>query len=212
MRSDVSQMRIAVVGASGGTGRHVVSRALARGHEVVAVVRRPGSLERGPGLREALWPDVGDADALTEALSGADVVIYVLGGADKGATTVCTDGTRTLLPAMRAAGVERLVAVSAHGSRETHDRSLYSRAVWAGVGEKMKDKETMELLIDASDRSWTIVRPPTLTNAAATGSYRTGDDLPIRLWHSIGRADLADFLVREAEDPAFVTRYPRIRS
>jgi putative NADH-flavin reductase len=93
---------------------------------------------------------------------------------------------------------------------ETHDRSLYSMAVWSGVGEKMKDKETMEALIVASPLSWTIVRPPMLKDTPATGKYQVGDDLPIKLWHSVGRADLAGFLVGEAEDARFAHRYPRI--
>jgi putative NADH-flavin reductase len=157
-----------------------------------------------------VWTDLSDGDTLTAALQDVDVVISALGGAKKGPTTVCTDVIRTLVPAMTRAGCGRLIAVSAHGVLETHDRSLYSRAVWSGVGEKMKDKETMEPPIVASDLDWTIVRPPMLSNTAATGKYRTGVDLPIRLWHSIGRADLADFLVREAQDAAYSRRYPRI--
>ena len=74
----------------------------------------------------------------------------------------------------------------------------------------MLDKETMEPHIVDSSLDWTIVRPPMLRDSPATGTYRVGDDLPIRLWHSIGRADLAGFLVREAESPRFVRRYPRI--
>ena len=210
MRQLASQKTIAVLGASGATGRHVVARALERAHEVVALVRRSGSLEPRAGLREAVWADVADGATLHEALRGVDGVISALGGPDKGPTTVCTDAVRTLVPAMDAAGVGRLIVVSAHGVLETHDRSLYSRAVWSGVGEKMKDKESMEPLIVASNLDWTIVRPPMLKDTPATGTYQTGDQLPIRLWHSIGRADLADFLVREAEDASFVRRYPRI--
>jgi putative NADH-flavin reductase len=180
------------------------------GHDVVALVRRSGSFEPRERLREVVWADIADAATLTSAVRGADVVISALGGAGKGPTTVCTDATRTLLAAMASAGRGRLIVVSAHGVLETHDRSLYSRAVWSGVGEKMKDKETMEPLIVASDLDWTIVRPPMLKDTSATGKYRTGDRLPIRLWHSIGRADLAHFLVREAEKADFVRRYPRI--
>ena len=202
MRHSVSQ-RLGVLGATGATGRLVVSAALDAGHEVVALVRRAGSLPARPGLREVVWSDLADQDTLAAALSGVEVVISALGGAQKGRTTVCTDAIRTTIPAMRAAGVPRLIAVSAYGVLETHDRSLYARAVWSAVGEKMKDKETMERLIVASSLNWTIVRPPALKDVPATGTYGVGDDLPIRLWHSVGRADLADFLVREAERPMF---------
>jgi putative NADH-flavin reductase len=210
MRQNVSQMRIVVAGASGATGRYVVSRALRGGHDVVALVRKAGTFDPQEGLREVRWIGVGDAAAVRTAVAGADVVISALGGAEKGATTVCTDAVRTLIPAMHVARVGRLIAVSAHGVLETHDRSLYSMAVWSGVTEKMKDKESMEELIVASDLDWTVVRPPMLNDRPATGKYRAGEQLPIRLWHSIGRADLADFLVREAEEASFVHRYPRV--
>jgi putative NADH-flavin reductase len=211
MRQSVLQKTIAVLGATGATGRHVVDRARRSGHDVVAVVRRPGALPPATGVQEVVWRDLADVDTLTAAVRGVDAVISALGGADAGPTTVCTDAMRSLIPAMATAGTDRLIAVSAHGVLETHDASLYSRAVWRGVGEKMRDKEGMEALIVASDLRWTIVRPPMLKNSRETGTYTTGDRLPIRLWHSIGRADLADLLVREAEDAVFVRRYPRVR-
>lgn len=211
MRQDVSKvLRIAVLGATGGTGRHVVTTAVERGHEVTALTRRAGSFESRPRLAEEVWADLADVDTLTSALTGADVVISALGGANKGPTTVCTDGIRTTVAAMDAAHVSRLIVVSAHGVLETHDRSLYSLAAWAGVGEKLKDKESMEPVVTGSGLEWTIVRPPGLTNAAASGAYRVGTALPIRLWSSIGRADLAAFLVHEAETAQFVRARPRI--
>lgn len=203
-------MRVAVLGATGATGRQVVSAALERGHHVVALVRRAGTLAPAGNLDEVIWPDVTDATALARALPGADVVISALGGADRGPTTVCTDGIRSAVAAMKAADVDRLIAVSAHGVLETHDKSLYSVAVWANVAERMRDKETMEPLITASGLRWTIVRPPKLADHDAIGRYRTGIDLPIRLWSSIGRADLAAFLLDEAEAPRYTRAVPRI--
>jgi putative NADH-flavin reductase len=202
-------LKVAVVGASGATGRHVVAAALERGHTVTACVRRNVFAKR-ERLTEAIWPDVDDTPALTDALIDADVVISTLGSAASGPTTVCTDGIRTTLTAMRATGATRLIAVSAHGVLETHDRSLYSLAVWAAVADRMRDKETMERLIVSSDLDWTIVRPPKLSNRPATANTRIGTDLPIRVWSSIGRADLAAFLIDEAETSCYVRAYPRI--
>ncbi|MBT2503574.1 NAD(P)-dependent oxidoreductase [Curtobacterium sp. ISL-83] len=210
MRQIVSKSTVAVLGASGATGRLVVANALEAGHDVVAVVRRAGSFTPTAGLQERIWSDVHDGDALAPALAGADIVISALGGAGSGPTTVCTDAIRTAVPAMVADGIARLIVVSAHGVLESHDGSLYCRAVWSGVGEKMQDKETMEPLIVDSGLDWTIVRPPALRDTPATGKYVVGEEIPIRLWHSIGRADLAAFLVQEAEQAQFVHRYPRI--
>jgi putative NADH-flavin reductase len=201
---------VVVLGATGATGRHVVSRALERGHRVIALVRRPGTFAPEDRLSEVSWPDVTDTSALTHALPGAGVVISALGGAGKGPTTVCTDGIRSTVTAMQTARVARLIALSAHGVLETHDKSLYSRAVWANVAGRMRDKETMEQLITGSGLNWTIVRPPKLSDHDAIGTYTAGTDLPIRLWSSIGRADLAAFLIDEAEKPRYTRAHPRI--
>jgi putative NADH-flavin reductase len=210
MRQIASKTKVVVLGATGATGRHVVGTALGRGHEVIALVRRGGSFSRAEHLTEVVWSDFADQATLASALTGADAVISTLGGAAKGPTTVCTDGIRSLVPAMREAGATRLVAVSAHGVAETHDRSLYALAVWAGVADRMRDKETMEPLITDSDLDWTIVRPPALNDTPAIGRYRVAVDLPIRLWSAVGRADLAGFLVGETEQPRFRRAFPRI--
>jgi putative NADH-flavin reductase len=157
-----------------------------------------------------VWPDVSDRETLTAALRGVDVVISTLAGAEKGPTTVCTDAMRSTIPAMNDAGVSRLIVVSAHGVLESHDRSLFSMAVWSAVPDRMRDKETMEHLIVDSPLDWTIVRPPMLKDTVATGRVQVGENLPIKLWHSIGREDLAGFLVDEADERRFVRGYPRI--
>ncbi|WP_328615576.1 NAD(P)H-binding protein [Amycolatopsis sp. NBC_00355] len=203
-------MTVAVLGATGATGRHVVSTALERGHHVIAPVRRAGTFAPREGLDEVIWPEVTDVPALTRVLPGTSVVISALGGAGNGPTTVCTEGIRSAVTAMKAAGVARLIAVSAHGVLETHDKSLYSVAVWANVADRMRDKETMEPLITTSGLDWTIVRPPKLSDHDGIGKYRAGTDLRIRLWSAIGRADLAAFLVDEAETPQYTHAYPRI--
>ncbi|PWC08328.1 NAD(P)-dependent oxidoreductase [Mycetocola zhujimingii] len=211
MKHSVSQkLRVAVLGATGATGRHVVAAGLRSGHDVVALTRRPRSFEPSRGLTEFAWPDVTDPGPLADAFMGVDAVISTIGGPARGPATVCTDAIDAAVPAMVKAGVSRLIVVSAHGVLESHDRSLFSILAWAGVGEKLKDKETMEPLITSSGLEWTIVRPPTLKNAPPAGNYKVGEDLPIRLWHAIGRADLAAFLIHEAEVARFVRQYPRI--
>lgn len=211
MRQNDSQpLRIVVLGATGGTGRAVVDVALRRGHAVTAVVRRAGALPPAPGLTVVVLPDLTDHDHLARTIAGHNAVISALGTNARGPVTVCTDGIRSTLRAMDETGVRRLVAVSAHGAAESRDCSLYSLALWASVGHKMRDKEAMEERIRASGTDWTIVRPPALKNTAPTGRYRTGTDLRIRLTSTVSRADLADFLVREAVTPAYVHQAPRI--
>jgi putative NADH-flavin reductase len=204
---DSKVSRLLVLGATGGTGRAVVDVALRAGHAVTAVVRRGDAIPPAPGLTVAVLPVLTD---LAHVVAGHDAVISALGTNDRGPCTVCSDGIRATLLAMEETGVRRLVAVSAHGAAESRDRSLYSVLLWASVRHKMRDKEVMEALIRQSDVDWTIVRPAALKDTPATGGYRTGNDLRITVTSSVSRADLADFLVREAVRPAFVHQTPRI--
>ena len=119
-------MSIVVFGATGGTGRHVVGQALAAGHRVRAVVRREGVLDPGAGLTEIVVPDLADGEAVTRAIAGQNAVVSALGTNAKGPVSVCTNGIASILAGMARTGVRRLVAVSAHGAAETHDRSPYS--------------------------------------------------------------------------------------
>ncbi|MFI7544012.1 NAD(P)-dependent oxidoreductase [Actinoplanes sp. NPDC049599] len=203
-------MRIVVFGASGGTGREVVAQGVAAGHRVTAVVRRPGAVPERAGLRVEVVPELGDPAAVDRVVAGQDAVISALGTNARGPARVCTDGIRAILGAMTRAGTRRLVVVSAHGAAETHDGSLYARALWLTLADKMRDKETMEALITAAAVDWTIVRPPALKDRPRTGRYRVGTDLPIRLTSAIGRADLAEFVLGEATAPRYVHRFPRI--
>ncbi|UJP10338.1 NAD(P)H-binding protein [Microbacterium sp. KUDC0406] len=64
-------MRVAIIGASGRSGRRAVAHALEAGHEVVSVVRTPSS---APASTEVAQADARDVDALAAAMTGADAV------------------------------------------------------------------------------------------------------------------------------------------
>jgi putative NADH-flavin reductase len=204
-------MRIVVFGATGGTGRHVVEAALARGHEVTAVVRR---LDRALAVSNHLHTIVAPEPhpkILHEALCDQDAVVSALGTNQKGPVTVCTDWIAAILEVMSAEGVRRLIAVSAFGANETRScTSLFSLILWAALADKMRDKETMEGVISAADCDWTIVRPAALTDAKGKGRYRAGSDLPISLFSRITREDLAAFIVDIAEKSGFVRQCPTV--
>ncbi len=113
-------MRIFVSGATGFVGRYGVAAALARGHQVRAVIRPSssgsglGTLLDQPGV-ELARVDLRARAGLAEALDGVDSVLH-LAAAKSGdfytqfAGTV--GATENLLAAMAEAGVTQLVGVS----------------------------------------------------------------------------------------------------
>lgn len=201
-------MKIVVLGASGGTGTQVVEQAVAAGHDVTAVVRRPAAVDL-PGAR-VLAGDVLDPATLDGAFEKADAVISALGShSGRAPTEVYSRGTRNVRAAMAAAGVRRLVAVSAIPVSLPAEKTFADRIVHAVLfrffGGGYDDLRRMEAdLRSADDVDWTVFRPPRLLDGPPTGTYRVAVEAPLPRATAIRRADLAAALLAAVDDPALV--------
>ena len=113
-------MRLLVTGGTGFLGRHVVDAALEAGHELTATVRDPEA--RLPAPVRTVVADLHDGPALERALDGAEAVLHLAGQVSRDREDapilhrVHVEGTRTLLSAMRRAGVQRMVLASTSGT------------------------------------------------------------------------------------------------
>ncbi|SHN44547.1 NAD(P)-dependent oxidoreductase [Cryptosporangium aurantiacum] len=193
-------MKITVIGATGGIGTQVVSQALKDGDEVTALVRDPARLSAPAHPRlDVVRTDVLDAGQLAPLVAGRDAVISTLGTRERGPTTICTDGARSLVAAATEVGLRRVLVVSAAGAFiEKSDDLVTRRAVKPLLGVVLRntfaDTRAMESIIRESGLDWTIVRPPRLTDGPHTGQYRTGYD-GVRRGYTVARADVADCLL-----------------
>jgi putative NADH-flavin reductase len=195
-------MRIVVLGATGRTGRLIVEQALARGHEVAALVRSPDKLA-GMNHLELLRGDPRDADALTDAMSGQDAVASALGPRSANDDKLLPDCTNSIVAAMRRAGVRRVVALSSALLFPDLRGPLAAFLRWLIRGALRGAREG-ERILRANDLSWTAVRPVRLTNAPPTNAYRfASGQLPPNP-KPIARADVAHFVLQQVEqtDPA----------
>lgn len=201
-------MKLAIFGASGATGRHLVKQALDAGHDVRVLLRRADGLPLDHPRLSRIVGGFDDAVAVQAVVRNADAVVSVLGSRKGAPATICTDGVRSILPAMQAAGVRRLIALSAYGALETSTASWFIRFVRSVIADKMRDKDSMELLVRDSDTDWTLVRPPALTNGQAQGRYRAGAALRPGLTGHLSRADLAAFILATAQGGSYIRAAP----
>ena len=72
-------MRVVIFGPTGGTGRRLVERAIAEGHEVTAFVRNPSKLTARHSRLRVVVGDAFDPEKVLEAVAGNEAVICVLG-------------------------------------------------------------------------------------------------------------------------------------
>ena len=115
-----SPLRVAVLGATGATGRQLVAQALDRGHAVVALARDPGRVDTsGTGRLRAVAVDVHDPGSVLRALAGVDVVVSGLGVVSGGRPGTLAAGAEALRAARLADPDLRVVWLGAFGVGRT---------------------------------------------------------------------------------------------
>ena len=150
-------MKIAVTGATGFVGSHLVPHLVDQGHHVVAVSRRGRRLADWGGAVDARAADVELGTGLAAAIVGAEAVVHLVaipretGGRRFEAVNVT--GTRQVVEAARAAGVSRFVHMSVLGVTDD-PRLRYLASKWRG-----------EQIVRESDLDWVILRPSLLFGA-----------------------------------------------
>ncbi|MFG2607353.1 NAD(P)-dependent oxidoreductase [Streptomyces sp. NPDC048514] len=189
-------MKLTVFGATGGIGGELVRQALTAGHEVTAVVRDPAGLGLTGDRLEVVRSDLADPQELRAAVRGRDAVLSGLGARGRKNAGVTVRLTRTVLGAMEAEGVRRLLVVSAApvGPAPADDGALdrgMRRVVSAVLKDIYTDLREMEAELARSGTDWTSVRPPRLQDKPLTGRYRTVVGGFPRAGRFIGRADVA---------------------
>src|SRR4051812_3519845 len=210
-------MNLTVFGATGGVGRHVVTQALDRGDHVTAYVRNAAKLDiRHPELT-VIAGELTDRDAVRRAVTGADAVISALGPSlDRKATGMpLVDGTRTIVEAMQAEGVERYIGMATPSLRDPRDtRSLLGFIVpFMGrtfLSRAYRELLAMSRLVTDSPLDWTIARFTRPTDGARAGTVRAGYLGRDRIRASITRADIATFLLDQTTAPRFPRAAPAI--
>lgn len=193
-------MRLAVVGAAGRTGAHVVRQALNRGHQVTAVARRPEAVATQHRQLRTVRADAFDTDSLRAAVDGADAVVSTLGnGSSRAPTRLYSGGVTNVLDAMATCGIRLIVVVSAVPVGGSTGHPALERLVLVPVlrrvfGPTYEDMGRMEELLGAGDLGWSALRPPRLVERPATGHYRLADR-PLPRARSMAYADLATALL-----------------
>jgi putative NADH-flavin reductase len=195
-------MKVLVLGAGGKTGHLVAERALAAGHEVVALVHGYASDDTDDMHQLPVGVDVVHGDAqnpsrLKQAMEGCEAVVDTIGGKTPFKHTDLEAGTaKVVLEAMAELGVKRLIVISALGVGESVEQAgfFYEHLLMPTfLRGTMKDKAEMEAEVTRSGVEWVIVRPPILTDGEATGSVQVVAG--VEHANRITRADLATFIV-----------------
>lgn len=206
--------KLLVLGATGPTGRQIVAEAQRRGHEVTALVRSPEKASGFTGIR-LVKGDAWDERIIREVVKQHDAVISALGtpASPVREVTLLSTATRSLVSAMEAENVFRLIAITGIGAGDSagHGGFLFDRLIFPLLLRKVyADKNRQEAVIRESGLDWVIVRPSVLNNKPARGAVLALDDLSGFDGGTISRADVASFVLDQVGDDRFLRKSPLI--
>jgi putative NADH-flavin reductase len=226
-------MRLAILGGTGRIGGHLLTQVLDAGHEVHVLARSPQALAPlqealarapqsqpvpadapAPAARlRVLAGDALDAGAVAELVGGSDAVLSALGPRGARSPALLAGAAAGITAGMAAAGVRRLICVSAAGAFITGapDIGALTKAILPRIFAKpFADVRQMEAVIRASDLDWTLVRATRLVNGPLTGRYRVRPDYPPPGGGKISRADVAHFMAEVLSDGGWLHSAPAL--
>lgn len=206
-------MKLAIFGATGGTGRHLVEMGLAAGHEITVLARTPAKMEFQNPKLTVIEGDVLNLDQVMQTVKGADAVLSALGTSQNNPDGIISNGVKNIIQAMQANGVKRVIAISSLGVGDSKNQvPLAFKVIMKTVPalkKAMEDLEKMETHLQQSGLEWVIVRPSGLTNDPPIGNYKFGTDPKMKAGR-ISRADVADFMLKQLADNTFLRKAPAI--
>jgi len=191
-------MKIVLFGATGNIGNVILDEALARGHEVTAVVRDPAKLATKNPKLEVVKGDVADATSFAPALAGADAAIASLN--DHATPANVPKQATALLDALAAAGVKRFAWVGGAGSLETApgvrviDDPNFPEAWKTSANSQI---EALKAFRGSDARvDWTYISPAAeIAPGERKGSFRVGGDQLLVDADGHSRISTADFAI-----------------
>ena len=205
-------MRLAILGATGGIGGHLLTWALDNGHFVHALARKPEALAPAPGLT-VFRGDAVDADAVTDVIAETDAVLSALGSRGAKTPGLLATAASNTVAAMEKTGARRLIAVSAAGAYVQADPNM-SRLIKLILprvfATTYADVRRMEETVRESGLDWTLVRPSRLVNRPLTGQYRVAPDFTPPGGGKIARADVAHFIAATLTDGGWLRAAPAL--
>ncbi len=210
-------MKVALIGATGYVGSHILEELVNRNIKVTAIAREVNQIKNKPNVL-AVQMDVIKDTSLGSALKGNDVVIsaFNAGWSNPEIYDDYLAGYRHILDEIKEAGIKRVIVIGGAGSllNEKEERLVddpnFPKEIKPGA---LAAADFYEVIQREDELDWTFISPAIEMNQSKsgkrTGKYRTGTDHPVfdHDGHSnISVEDLAVAVADEVENNNFIQK------
>lgn len=208
-------MKIAVIGASGFVGKHLVSELVNRKHSIKAFARNSENILAHENV-EKIALDVNDVEKLATNLKDVDVVVsaYNAGWTNPNLYDDFLKGSKSIQEATKKAGVKRLIMIGGAGSLQATpeiqivDTPEFPAEIKPGA---LAARDYLNILKEETELDWTFFSPaPEMhpgTSGVRKGTYRLGTDYPVADEHGrsvLSVEDVAVVIADEVEQPKHI--------
>jgi len=205
-------VKVAIIGASGQIGAFIRDEALARGHQVTAIVRNPEKITVQNPLLTVVRADV-LKDKVDELVKGHDAVIsaYNPGWSNPDIHNEQIRGYKAIINGVKRSGIKRLLVVGGAGTLEVApgvlvlDTTNFPEHVKGGA---LATRETLCMLKEEKELEWTFLSPPSsIAPGERTGHYRVGKDQLLKNEEGESKISTQDYAVAmldELEHPQHI--------
>ena len=205
-------MKLTIFGSTGGTGLHLVRKALERGHEVTAFTRTPTKLDLRHSKLSVIEGDVREPEAVSSAIREADAVISAIGPTPGSPVDLMTKAAQNIVSGMKAHNVRRLVWSAGAGVKAPQDEpTLMHKAISFLL--KLISKDVLENslrgveIVRSSGLDWTVARAPMLTDEGRKQGYQASF-VGQGMGRTLSRENFAEFMLELVENAEWLQQMP----
>lgn len=215
--------RLVLIGATANSAGELIDQAVAAGHEVIGVTRKPETLEIQHKNFTAVYGDVREVETIEALLTGDEVVVsyidvaFPFGAEIPAGIDLFSRGTTNVITAMKTKGNRRLIVASNMAAeyilldQPADNAPLIDRLAWARR-HKYADARLMETIVEGSELDYIILRLPHLVSTQSQGrpkvvvnknsfNLAVKDQTPPR---TLTLADLSAFILEQMNSDDYI--------
>ena len=208
---EVTFMKVAIIGASGFIGSYVRDEALARGHQITAIVRRPEKITVQDTRLHVVKADI-LKDKVEGLVKGHDAVIiaYSAGRSGPDIYNEHVRGAKAIINGVKKSGIKRLLVV---GGAATLEVAPGVQLIDTMSPEQVTDgmlatRQTLHMLKKEKELEWTFLSPAaSIAPGEQTGHYRVGKEQLLKNKEGDSKISTQDYAVAmldELENPQHI--------
>lgn len=209
-----SNIKIAVIGGTGKSGKYLIKQLLNEGFHLKALVRNPENFTVDTPLVEVIEGDAADYNTVLKLLEGCNAIISALGlGIPPSEKNIFSTATNNILRAMEHYGVKRYIVITGLNVDTPFDNKSPKTKFatdWMYTNYPLitEDKQLEYSILSKSNMDWTLVRLPLIDQTDTKREIQVNmEDCP---GDTISSTSLALFLIHQLNDDSYIRKSPFI--